>query len=37
MILVAVDWADLAHEREKWWAIMNTAMNGCRKIGRCLD
>ena len=32
MILEGVDWIDLAHDRDKWRAVVNTVMNGFRKI-----
>jgi hypothetical protein len=32
MIWEGVDWIDLAQDRGKWRAVVNTVMNGCHKI-----
>ena len=37
MILEGVDWNDLAYDRDKWRAVVNTVMNGFRRTGGFLD
>jgi len=32
MMLEGVDWIDLAHDRDKWRSVVNTVVNGFRKI-----